>query len=293
MKIKISQKTINKIIKNQNGKCNNNPDTHLVGTEEFKCPLYENGKDGTFIENNENCEIFCDISYIIPYSKPLENNDVHNIQVLCLDCHKVKIADDKIIKKNEGIIAKCQLYKNDDIILNAWVRTNMKKIEPLLLDLSYGSGYNMTNEHLVKYINIPNLVSLKLRHNNKITDDVIILLTQLTELDLSYDKLITSKSLKELNGLRRLILDDNKRIVDNDIRELTQLTHLNLKWNNLITDNGIKKLINLTHLICNNKITDDGITELTNLTHLNIFCNNKLTINCVAKLTNLTHLHKF
>lgn len=95
---------------------------------------------------------------------------------------------------------------------------------------------NLTNEDLSM---MPNLISLNLHNNFKVTDDGLRQLMYITDLKLIENEKITNKCIKHLN-LEKLDLYDNRRITNNGIKHLSTLKHLNLGRNRLITDDCIK-----------------------------------------------------
>jgi hypothetical protein len=130
----------------------------------------------------------------------------------------------------------------------------------------------------------------------KITDIYLIKLNeylQLKNLDIPFNEKVTNDGVKCLTDLTRLSIWDTK-VTDDGIKNLTKLTILHANGTE-ITDEGSKgkHLTNLTTLnVCCTNITDESVKYLTNLTNLNI------QYTCVTDegsrgkfLTKLTTLH--
>ena len=123
------------------------------------------------------------------------------------------------------------------------------------------------------------LIELNLWRNNKITDNSLKTLTNLTKLNLVRNNIITDNGLKTLTNLTELNLSNNNTITNNGLKTLTNLTELDLTRNNMITNNGLNTLTNITSLYLwnNNIITNNGLKTLTNLTELKLWDNNTIT----------------
>ena len=70
----------------QYNKCANNPNTKVIGLDNYKCPLWQNKNNdikGCFDESGY------EIDHIIEHSLT-QNDDINNLQALCKSCHTVK-----------------------------------------------------------------------------------------------------------------------------------------------------------------------------------------------------------
>ncbi len=90
VKVKKTRKVTNSVKKQvagkQYNKCANNPNTKVIGLDNYKCPLWQNKNNdikGCFDESGY------EIDHIIEHSLT-QNDDINNLQALCKSCHTVK-----------------------------------------------------------------------------------------------------------------------------------------------------------------------------------------------------------
>lgn len=103
-KVSESQKKI--IAGRQHYKCTNN-------INNYECPLYFNGRDGSFDEAGYEIDHINELSISF-------NNDISNLQALCIMCHRVKTK--RFLQKPKESVVK---RKKFDIELTLW---NGKKV---------------------------------------------------------------------------------------------------------------------------------------------------------------------
>lgn len=137
----------------------------------------------------------------------------------------------------------------------------------------YSALSTETDTDLLNIFNkFPNLKSLNLVSNWKVTDTALSKFTNLESLNFGSSQSITGASLNSLTNLETLILGwNNKGITDAVFSNLTKLTSLDLGWgNNNLTNDGLTKLINLRDLkLGSNQGISDGLHQLPHLTRLN------------------------
>jgi hypothetical protein len=83
MSRKLTESIKKRIAGKQRYKCNNSPGSVLKGIENYDCPLWKFGQDGSFGEEGY------EIDHIEEFSIS-ENDDEKNLQTLCLNCHSIK-----------------------------------------------------------------------------------------------------------------------------------------------------------------------------------------------------------
>ena len=128
--------------------------------------------------------------------------------------------------------------------------------------------------------------------NEYVTDNSVILLTNLTCLNLQNCENITDKSIKELTYLKYLNIAQNGHIdvTDESISRLTNLVYLNIGHNysyDNITDKSIRKLNKLKYLIATRNemnITDSSVKNLTELIYLDLRENEMISIDHLKNL---------
>jgi len=81
----ISESTKKQIAGKQSFKCANKPGSNLRGLEGYNCIMWQY-RDGCFDEATYH------IDHIVEHSLT-QNNEISNLQALCLNCHTVKTKD--------------------------------------------------------------------------------------------------------------------------------------------------------------------------------------------------------
>lgn len=154
-KVSVAQKKF--VAGRQNYKCANNPEIQLFKIQNYKCPLWRNNGDGSFDEAGY------EIDHIEEYSIS-QNNNMDNLQALCLSCHKVKTKQFLISKKrnrNIGAIKnqKNEIYKNS--LFEACKKGDVQLVKDTLfnhkydsIDMNKGFDIALTNGymHLAKFL---------------------------------------------------------------------------------------------------------------------------------------------
>ena len=119
----------------------------------------------------------------------------------------------------------------------------LKNLLLLEIDCSRDNYPNLRDSHLIKFSQV--LKSIYLCYNDKITDEGIKSLTNLTSIYLRYNDKITDEGIKSLTNLTSIDLCHNDKITNEGIKLLTNLTFIDLRYNDKITNEGIKSLTKL------------------------------------------------
>jgi hypothetical protein len=174
----------------------------------------------------------------------------------------------------------------------------------IITGLDLGDNISITGKGLDA---LPNLKSLSI--NNRIMNDDIIKLTNLTKLELSNNSIITDDGMRNMYNLTYL---DSKFSITNishltnletlyiytglvdSLPYLTKLKILSID-SELIIDKHLENLINLEELEIENyvegsKITNESISNFTKLKKLKLWNCFDITNNGLTKLTNITEL---
>lgn len=119
----IPSKIRNKVLAEQEYKCNNRPGIESKNLENFNCPLWDNKKSpGTFNEEG------FDIDHIIEFSLTRDNSR-ENLQALCKTCHreKTKIFREKRRRESKRVIRKVVITHHDETATMPILREASKK----------------------------------------------------------------------------------------------------------------------------------------------------------------------
>ena len=81
----------------QRFKCNNRPNSTLIGLDEYECPLWKAGGEDKGIFDASGY----DIDHITEWSIS-KDDSLNNLQALCISCHKVKTKKFMMNKKAGG-----------------------------------------------------------------------------------------------------------------------------------------------------------------------------------------------
>jgi hypothetical protein len=131
-------------------------------------------------------------------------------------------------------------------------------------------------------------------NNDKISDDSLSVLTDLTYLDMSHNYVITDNSLRVLTNLAHLGLSHNYKITDTGLSGLIALTSLDISLiqSQQITGAGLLPLSNLKVLsMVQSPAEDRDLLPLTALEKLTVSGN--LTGKCLKSLPQLVSLTLF
>jgi hypothetical protein len=275
---------------NQYYKCNNEPNSNLKGLDNYKCPLWEKGgkNAGSFDATGY------EIDHIIEWSVT-KNDNIDNLQALCIMCHKYKTKKfmmdniEKPIKIIDIIVPYCSpMYNNWGINI----------VKPILgIDETWDGMHTsalivlprMPEDDIINTTNITNITKLWVS-NCKLTNNGIGKFRNLTSLYIDCNnKHITDIGIKTLTKLTSF-RNESGKITSDSLIALTNLTCLHIDGSS-IKDNGIKHLTNLISLhVCGNKITNNAIKMLVNLTHIDIVYNEKISIDVLKQLPKLISL---
>lgn len=130
------------------------------------------------------------------------------------------------------------------------------------------------------------LKELELHFNTKISDEGILILTNLNVIALNDN--ITEKGLFG-KRIENIALETNKHIDSDVVRKLVHLKVLNCQ-DSQIDDSAIENLaLETIYLNCNTTITDRGIKHM-NLKELALDENTNITDNGISHMTNMTQL---
>ncbi|AYV83439.1 MAG: hypothetical protein Hyperionvirus7_10 [Hyperionvirus sp.] len=168
---------------------------------------------------------------------------------------------------------------------------------PMLKTLSLYAHNLMTDEHL---LNLTNLTCLKFMEQSYnldrqpgITDAGLGKLINLNHLRLDLDNdRITDDSIRKLSNLTYLLIIGNNHISDSSIENLKSLKKITLYLTINITGASLLKLPDLEELNLYQgvNITDDSLIFLTNLKALSLYIGVNISDRSLIYLTNLTHL---
>lgn len=181
--------------------------------------------------------------------------------------------------------------KTLNIYRNSKITNNGIKNLINLTDLNVGTN-RITDDGLDT---LKNLTCLDISSTNTISIDALMKLPKLIKLKVAADNIICDSELNKLVNLTSLRISWARTncLNPSSIDNLTGLTQLNLKCNYDLSDLVLKNLMNLKSLkmYMNKSITDEQLKQLVNLEALDLCCNEQISDSGVATLTKLRSLN--
>jgi hypothetical protein len=168
----VSDTTKYKIITRQNFTCANKPGSNLKSLDDYLCPMWKNN-NGLPDENG------FEIDHIEEFAIS-QNNDISNLQALCVSCHKFKTkkfissrVKNNYIDESESDVSDDDLDDSNEDIISEFILDTLKKHNGSNLKTDYIFAkfkvWAVENKYTIKSLSKFDFVELLI--NNKIPAD--------------------------------------------------------------------------------------------------------------------------
>jgi len=202
---KVTEGTKKMIAGRQQFKCANSPDNNISKLENYSCPLWKNEiSPGNFDESGY------EIDHIEEFAIS-QNDNIDNLQALCISCHRVKTKHFNIKKLR---------LKDDPIFGKEIYKCNNRKTYMSCTKKVFENSKSWSKNRPVDMDRVCEIANHLNKQDNKLVDGIIYLAILKDEGIICYDGNHRRNSFKYLNGNYKCIVDVIEYPSFNELKQL-------------------------------------------------------------------------